>query len=364
MNETTSGFSPAPKEPKHPRLGELSPTQVDIDVGDVDSAIDETHGLAPGIVGPGEIIDPSLPPPPPPPSDDTLPPWFGKMKISFLEGVDEMFDRKMVPIQNDIKEIKGQVQDVKLQAEKAEALALEAKSSVENLRDQFVQAPPSSSVDEDLRKRVQEIETKFCQGSMAEPGGLATNTLVAGGFKVSLAAATQWVNKLVREAQNIAPLEVYEKGRPDEEFKGLLFMKFRNIPEATSALATLKDSLARENIGKDVRDKIWCDFEFPLEKRVCDSFLNDLRKQLREWEYPKECIEVNKDLGHIKVGGTIVAKVEVKNSEFGVKWDSQWETWEKLQSSTELQAMMAKAKDKVDKNKSRIGKGASKGLLQ
>jgi hypothetical protein len=252
----------------------------------------------------------------------------------------------------------------KAQAEKAEALALEAKTSVAELRNQFMTAPPSSSIDGELRKRVQEIETKFAQGSMGEPGGLATNTLVACGLKVSLEGATQWANKMFREAQNIAPLEVYKKGKSDEEFKGLLFMKFRNTSEATNALATLKDSVARENIGKDAKSRIWCDFEFPLEKRVCDGFLNDFRKQLLEWQYPKECIEVNKDLGLIKVGGIIVVKVEVKNFEFGVNWDSQWETWEKLQASTELQAMMAKATDRLSKSKARIGKGLSKGSLQ
>jgi hypothetical protein len=306
--------------------------------------MDETHGLAPRILGQGETIN-LQPPPPPPMSDDTLPPWFGQVRISFLEGVDQMIDRKMVPMQNDITEIKGQVQEVKVQAGRAEALALEAKTSVEELRNQFVKTPPGSSIDGELRKRVQEIETKFAQGPMAESQGLATNTLVAGGLKVSLAAATQWVNKLFREAENTAPLEVYKKGKPDEEFKGLLFLKFRNSSEAKGALATLKDSMARENIGKDAKDKIWCDFEFPLEKRICDGFLNDFRKQLLEWQYPKNASRSTRTWASSRSEASLWPRL-IKNFEFGVKWDSEWETWEKLQASTELQAMMAKATGK------------------
>ena len=54
------------------------------------------------------------------------------MKISLLEGVDEMFDKKIIPIQKDIKEIKEQ-------AGRAEQVALEAKKNVENLQNQLSQ---------------------------------------------------------------------------------------------------------------------------------------------------------------------------------------------------------------------------------
>ena len=67
-------------------------------------------------------------------SDDSLPPWFGKMKSSLLEGVDGLFDRKILPIQKDIK-------DIKEQAGRAETIALEAKASVEELRKELSENP-------------------------------------------------------------------------------------------------------------------------------------------------------------------------------------------------------------------------------
>ena len=44
MSDTTAGLSPAPKD--H-RIGEQSPTMVDIDKGQAPGSMDETGGLAP-----------------------------------------------------------------------------------------------------------------------------------------------------------------------------------------------------------------------------------------------------------------------------------------------------------------------------
>ena len=47
---------------------------------------------------PGSLVSPQGLPGNSPPSDDDLPPWFSKMQIGFLNGVDTMFDSKLVPI--------------------------------------------------------------------------------------------------------------------------------------------------------------------------------------------------------------------------------------------------------------------------
>ena len=59
----------------------------------------------------------------------------------------------------------------------------------------------------------------------------------------------------------------------------------------------MKDAVDHENHGKDPKDSAWRDFEFPIEKRVCDTFLVDFRKQLTAWQFPKPCLEIDKDLG-------------------------------------------------------------------
>ena len=65
-------------------------------------------------------------------------------------------------------------------------MALEAKSSVDDLRKQVLQAPPSVSIDE-LCKRVDDIESKFTLGAAAHPNDSSTNILVVGGLTVSVA---------------------------------------------------------------------------------------------------------------------------------------------------------------------------------
>ena len=145
----------------------------------IDPGLQVASGCGSGSpIGPQTNLFPQ-PRPPPSASDDELPPWFGKMKISLLEGVDEMFDKKIVPIQKDIQEIKDQ-------AGKAEQMVLEAKTNVENLRKELSQSPPGvPRFDEDLRNRVRDIKEKSNTDQLPPPappalGGseLATNSLV------------------------------------------------------------------------------------------------------------------------------------------------------------------------------------------
>jgi hypothetical protein len=180
-----------------------------------------------------------------------------------------------------------------------------------------------------------------------------------------MTAATQWTNKLLKDALNSAPLETYKKGDPQEAFKGLMFMKFSTVSQAAQALGVLREAVGRENFGKDFKDKLWCDFEFPIEKRVCDGFLADFRMQLLGWQFPKQCLEIDKGLGLLKVEGKVVAKVAVDADGFGIQWvNAGLGTWELLQTSAEFKAIVNKAKDRLEKSQSRNRKGAGKGSLQ
>jgi len=262
-------------------------------------------------------------------------------------------------------EVRVEVNNVKSKVSKVEdTLKLQGvrmKEFEAKLNEGAMQNSSGIAIDEELRKRVDEIESTFTQGLLTLPKSI--NTLVIGGLKVSYTAAVQWVNKISRDSRAAAPIDTYKKSRPEDPFKGVMFLKFRNIQEAENTLLILKDEVARENVGKDGQHRIWCDFEFPIEKRLCDGFLTDLRKQLLEWNFPKECIEVDKELGFMKVEGAMVVKVDVKGQEFDVQWvNAAWANCGQLQSSEELRAIKGKAVGRLAKSKARISKSLGKDL--
>ena len=145
----------------------------------------------------------------------------------------------------------------------------------------------------------------------------------------------------------------------------MVFMKFHNANDASDALKALKDKVLKENYGKDAKDDLWCEFEAPIEKRVCTGFLRSLRNQLIEWKFPKECIEIPADQCVLKVEKKEVVMAAVTNGEFDVTWTAEaWSKWPELQTSQELATMIQTAKERLAKSRAKWSKGAGKGLHQ
>jgi len=102
--------------------------------------------------------------------NSTPPPWFDKMKMSLLDGMDAMMDRKMQPQKKDIQDIQSLETQMKTQTTKTEEafkLALDAKSSVQELRDEIAKAPAATQFsDVDLKNRILEVEAKMGRTSL------------------------------------------------------------------------------------------------------------------------------------------------------------------------------------------------------
>ena len=128
-----------------------------------------------------------------------------------------------------------------------------------------------------------------------------------GGFKdLSLESSTQWIQKILGEAPNI-----FLKLKSTETFKGLLFIKFSSPADANTAIVKLKDAATKENQTRAQTNRMWVDFEAPIEKRAVKSFLSGFRFQLIEWKFPKECVSFDVDVGILKVEGKDVLKAEI-----------------------------------------------------
>ena len=150
--------------------------------------------------------------------------------------------------------------------------------------------------------------------------------MIMGGLKgYSFTASSKWVHKAV------TPKQVYKKERPEEEFKGLIFMKFGSPSDAEFAMKVLKEKLDKENVGKESKDHLWVDIEAPIEQRVCVRFLKGLRKQLLEWDFPKKAVSFDTDACTLKVEGKTVVEVVVADDAFKITWVAeQWKDWAEL----------------------------------
>ena len=313
-------------------------SRLDIDGQEV-SEIDETHGLAPPSNNNRS------------PRNDELPSWFDHMKSSILEGVDTMLDQKIKPMRQDIQELEAQMQETKSSIQKAESLALDAKASVKDLRDEIYLKPPEVNHDEDLRKRVQEMEIKFAAHGIKHDE--ETVVLFGGLQNLSWSAATGFVSKTLKELQLDAANDIFFKGA---EFGGILFAKFGSPSVAEKVVLSMSKSKSK------VGESIWCKKGRPLETRVPLSLLLGLRRQLIEWNTcSKSDVRVDDNSMIMKVGGVAVAQATVLNKKLNLQWlDPTWSTWTELQSSSELKDLMTKAEKVLSDAYEKRGKGGGK----
>jgi len=327
----SEGLSPLPKKGK----------------GDIDDVDDE---------------DEKMEPPP-----EKQPSWAASMKQDILAGVREVFQDELKPVKIEVAQLRTQVEEVDTTAKQALIVANEAKSMVGQLKAEQT-APNTEDMDKMFNQKIQEIQKQFELWRVADKTKVnitsveGPKVVVIGGLKqVSFAAATQWTQNILAKA-GVTALEIYKMGTPESEFTGMLFAKFTTPLDASLALKDLKTEAFKENNGKDFKNRVWCDFKAPIEHRICNSFLFSFRTQLIEWKFPKQCIDVDKDLGILKVEGKEVVKVEVVGDDFKITWiDPVWGTWEWLQSSKELAQITKVATDKLTTSRSQKKKGAGKG---
>ncbi|CAK0794316.1 unnamed protein product [Prorocentrum cordatum] len=149
--------------------------------------------------------------------------------------------------------------------------------------------------------------------------------------------------EVLKSAGKMATEEEIAKMIEGVEFKGLIFMKFASDVGASVGINVVRDKA--NTSGKDSKDRIWCDLEAPIEVRVALGFLQDLRSQLIEWRFAKECVSIDRDVCAIKV-------------------NEEWADCADFQNSQELKTIKESAEDRLLKGRARTSKGPGKGSEQ
>lgn len=99
--------------------------------------------------------------------------------------------------------------------------------------------------------------------------------------------------------------------------------------------------------------KFWkARFECNVERRVPETFLVGLKKQLVAWGYAKEEIRVFAPIS-LQIDGAAVVKTGVIDKALVLHWQDEWASWKEFAGSDELQALKTHAPDVL----SRVGVG-------
>ena len=147
------------------------------------------------------------------------------------------------------------------------------------------------------------------------------------------------------------PLEIYPKG----DFKMMLFMRFASKAQCDTATSLLKNA-RRLREGKTV----WARPELPIEQRVAESFLFGCKKMFLDWDYNKKVTFVDTDTLSLSIDRQLVLKVSVTQRKLNAEWQGSWASWQELQDSSELAALVTKASTSLGDSAGKT-KGTGKG---
>ena len=308
-----SGLSP---DSKKPRVAE-NENGMEVETPD-DPEFDETGGLAPQI---------------------NTPKWASTFKQELLSGMRGIMKEEVQPIKQEVAELRSKVEEVDVNAKAALKVANEAKAMVSESK-----GVPG---DEELRRRIAEVESKFNQTSLEEPSVLFGNL-----GDLTWTAACEKVTKIL-DSKLEEPSEIYHKG----ELKGLVFAKFSSTTASDKVITTI--SKVKPKSGDK---EIYCKKDRPLEVRVAFSFLLGLRHQLVQWGYSKAAVRVDETRMTMTFQGKSVLHAEVREGSLHLVWlEPAWSAWSELQGCDEMKQLKEKAKETLKNAYDKGGKGDGKG---
>ena len=280
-----------------------------------------------------------------------------------LESISALLDMKLSPVQQELAAIKGHAisrmefnQAVK--PLKEEVTDLTRRMSELEMSTSQPASRAASEVGSTIEAKLQELErqvNEINELQSARPRDIPHDreiTALFGGLEKvgGEEAAKVWLKKKLSDLHCQTPTDVYPIG----DFTGILFCKFDSKIARDSAV--LKYTRARISHGGQIA---WSRPDLPIERRVPETFLFALKKQLVAWEYTKQEVRVDTDQLTLKIDGEVIVQASVKDKELELIWEPTWLAWDDLINSQELAALKAKASNALTRA-GQSGKGKGK----
>ena len=177
----------------------------------------------------------------------------------------------MGKLTDDVHTMSAGVQEANAKAQQALTMASATDDKVALLQKTSL---TKEIVQEMIDKSIEESITKKTSSASQSTGTTVSDikTLIIGGIDcVSLEAAKTWISNLLKEKPAPPPVEMYSKG---DTFNGLLWLRYHCPRDANNALSVIKGVLPRGSTNK-----VWANFDLPIEQRVMNTFLFSLKAQ-------------------------------------------------------------------------------------
>ena len=274
-----------------------------------------------------------------PSTDDQIPAWASAFQTQLMQGLTSVVQSELGAVRSDVTQLKSSVQSVSGKADKAIAIAGDARQKA----------------DESIRL-VEKLREDFQRGNINSSSTLpGSTTALFGGFTdMTKDKAETWLKNKPREFGFDPYTNLYTKG---DEFQGVLFAKFSSNQVMQQVIQAII-----KNRPKAGKSEIWCKRDRPIEPRTAISALLALRKQLVTWKFAKSSIKIDEESFTMTVGGVSVVTAHVLDHNLSFNWtDETWGKWTELQDSSELKDIMDKANARLQKAAQMSGKGDGKG---
>ena len=309
-----SGLSPAPKDP---RIGEQSPTNVDIDKGQTSESLDETGGLAPQMqpLGAHALSPPKV--------------ASGVSGSITLEAIGDLMDQKLTPISESISQILGDLTQFKDSVRKElNTLGLKL-SSVET---ETSNALSKISV---LELELQQLKIDGKSEKSNNMANVSNNNVVIGNIPGgdTFEGATAWVKKRIDTSGLNEPIDMFFKTK----YAGLVFVKYGSTDDREKLISNIEE-FAKKTMSLGPKN-VFAKVDQPIDIRMAESCLFRMKRMLTGWGYNKSCIKVEtgERIKRLLVANKEVVTAHVQDYKLILQWsDGDWEAWDSLQSSEEF----------------------------
>jgi hypothetical protein len=123
-----------------------------------------------------------------------------------------------------------------------------------------------------------------------------------------------------------------------QQFQGLLFAKFLSTFERATAVALLRSAGLQEGGAR-----LWVTQDLPFLIRSRKMFLIGWMSQLAQSGFMKHELSIDENFRSVLVGGQKVINMATENGNVVYTWSPQWDAWNDIQHSEELQLLKDRA---------------------